>query len=78
MGALGRDKAAPGIIMGKQGREAKHRMAKTLCEIRKIKKQSTKSWNAGVLDATHVCRKCKRLAAAKKRLCKPEKLRGQS
>lgn len=49
-------------------------MSKTLC---KLKKESRHSKTLDPQDAKYVCRKCG-LCAAKKRLCKPTRIRQRS
>lgn len=49
-------------------------MSKTLCKSKRTKKIDKRTWNRTVEGATHICRKCGRLADAKKRLCKALKL----
>ena len=48
-------------------------MSKTLCKVKKSKKSNKQSFFE-FPDATHVCRKCSRIANSKKKLCKPQKL----
>lgn len=52
-------------------------MAKTLCDLKKALKSDFQSYQLLVINGTHVCEKCGRVANDKKRLCKPAKLKTQ-
>ncbi|QDT31651.1 hypothetical protein Mal48_08860 [Thalassoglobus polymorphus] len=49
-------------------------MAKTLCDLQKKLKKDPEGYACYVVNPTHICKKCKRVANKKKRLCKPAKL----
>jgi len=49
-------------------------MSKTLCKSKKLRKATKKDCAEIPGHATHICRRCDRLADCKKKLCKPKKL----
>jgi len=49
-------------------------MAKTLCDLKKLLKTDFEAYQQHVRHATHVCRKCGRVANDKQRLCKAQRL----
>jgi hypothetical protein len=50
-------------------------MSKPLCELKKSLKGELKIYIELVKDATHVCKKCGRVANDKDLLCKPVKMK---
>ncbi len=49
-------------------------MAKSLCELKKSIRGDLAAYARLVVDHTHVCRRCGRVANRKKLLCKPMRL----
>ena len=50
-------------------------MAKKLCDLKKLLKSDMKAFANHVVDATHLCKKCGRVANCKKVLCEPSRLK---
>ena len=50
-------------------------MSKKLCELKKLLKQDFDAFRKHVIEASHVCSRCGRVANDKKLLCRPERLK---
>lgn len=51
-------------------------MTKKLCDLKKLRKKDPDRYFKLVDEPAYGCRRCGRVANSKKRLCKPEKLKG--